>query len=176
MGNLETELISETEKELGAQIPEQLVSLSGSIFYEFKELPQKDTGSGATLSKEVTAYALLLERKTLSNLITQNYIASSSEWQDIAVEIKNFEGLSIAEKPKRLEAGSALNLKLAGAAKAVAKIDNATVSSALTGISRENLSEAMKQFGGVESIRATIRPMWKKSFPGNPAKIYIDTE
>jgi hypothetical protein len=31
----------------------------------------------------------------------------------------------------------------------------------------------MDEFAGIVSVKAAIRPIWKRSFPNNPSKIYV---
>ncbi len=176
LSTLESELKAEAEKELPALIPDELVFIKNGIFYDFRELPQKDSGNTATLSKEVTTYALVFRRDTLDDFIIKNYLATSTAWQGIEAEIKNFGELAITQKPTMLGAKDVFNLRFEGNATAIAKVDKEVIKTALAGISRVSTSETMVKFKGIESIRAIIRPMWKKSFPDNPEKIYVDIE
>ncbi len=173
---LESDLRSDAEKDFSTKIPEGLVSLQGNVVYEFRELPQKDSGDTTTLTKEVTAYAIMLNQASLSHKLASGYLASSTDWQDIEALINDFTSIRITDKPAKLEAGSTITLKLDGPAVAVAKVDKEAISNALSGIPRGSIGDTMNQFVGVKSIRATIRPMWKKSFPDSPAKIHVDTE
>jgi len=173
IATLEADLKSEVEKELATQIPEGLVSLGNSIIYEFKELAQSDLSSSATLNREVTAYAIMLRKSDLSSKIISAFLSDAEEWQNIPAVVKDFSGLAITLGSTGLNEDP-INIKLEGSVVAVADIDTKKLAETLTKLPRASISEAMKSYPGIETIKAAIRPIWKKSFPDSADKIYVE--
>ena len=161
------------EKNLESKIPEGLALLQGSIIYKSTELPQKDDNSSVILGKEVTAYAIMLNKKDLSDKITNDYTAKSSDWANIKSVIKDFSFLKIVNVPDSLETNDKINLEIKGTAKFLADINTNIISQKLLGVRKGDAAKLMDEFAGIKSLTATIRPIWKQSFPKNPSKIYI---
>lgn len=173
--SIDTEAQANLQKNLESKIPEGLTLLPGSIIYKSVELPQKDENSSVTLGKEVTAYALMLNKQDLSDKIVNEYIASSSDWDNIKSTIKDFSLLKIVNMPDSLETNDKINLQIKGLVKVSADIDASVISQKLLGAPKGDAAKLMDEFAGISSITATIRPIWKQSFPKNPSKIYVQT-
>ncbi len=172
---IETELTEELKKEVLAQIPNELIALTGSMVFNFKELPQQDSDSTATLSKEGTVYVFAINKESLSSKLIATEVSKIKEWENIPAVIKNLDGLRIETSLKLDDLASTkpLSLKLTGAALIEALLDLDLLSSKLAGISRDSISEVATNQPGILGIKATIRPMWKRSFPSSQSKIYI---
>lgn len=173
--SVDMELESSLAKNLQAKVPEGLVLLSGAIEYKSKELPQKEEASAVVLKKEMTAYAVMLNRQDLSDKITSEYIAKSAEWEGIEPTVKDYSTLKVIDLPADIETGSKLELQISGAIKVLADINTDIISQRLLGAPKGNVARLMDEFAGISSITATIRPIWKQSFPQNPSKIYVET-
>ncbi len=176
LSKLETEIKSELEKEIKAQIPDGLVLLNDSIFYSNKELPQKDEGSSVSLSLEVTSHALLLPKEILSQTMVKSLVGENADWQNIDAKIADFSALGIGGNTENpLNAGS-IDLNIVGQSLVEANIDNNLVIESLVGSKQKDMSSILSKFPGIIGAKAAIRPIWKKSFPENPSKIYINIE
>jgi hypothetical protein len=171
--SIDTETEANLAKSLASKVPEGLVLLPGSITYKSQELAQKEETSSILIGKEVTAYAVMLNKQDLSDAIVNNYIASSSSWKDIKAVVKDFSTLKVVSTPENLETSDKLDLQISGTAQVFADIDTAVISQKLLGVPKGNVAKLMDEFAGISSITATIRPIWKQSFPNNPAKIYV---
>jgi hypothetical protein len=55
----------------------------------------------------------------------------------------------------------------------VAEVDTDLVGQRLVGLSRKEVTKLMDEFAGISSIKVSIRPIWKQSFPENPLKIKV---
>jgi hypothetical protein len=171
--NIDSELQADLKKDLESKIPLELTLLSGSIIYKSAELPQKEGGSSVTLGKEVTAYAVMLNKQDLSEEITKEYISKLPEWDNIKPTINDFSLLNLTGLPNSLETGSKINLQINGKVKVWADIDTNIINQRLLGVPKGEAAKLMNEFGGIYSITAAIRPIWKQSFPDNPSKIYV---
>lgn len=171
--NVESEAQAELQKNLESKIPDGLTLIPGSILYKSEELIPKDESSSVALGKEVTAYAVMLNKQDLSDQIINEYVASSSDWMNIKSIIKDFSTLKIVNALDNLETSEKLSLQINGQVKVLADIDANVVRQKLLGAPKGKAAELMDEFAGISSITATLRPVWKQSFPGNSSKIYI---
>lgn len=171
--SIDVEAQTSLGKSLQSKVPDGLVLLPGAITYSSQELPQKEDGSSVILGKEVTTYAVLLNKQDLSDQIVAEYIASSSDWNNIKSSVKDFSLLKVVSLPDNLETGNQISLQIQGTAPVSADIDANLISQKLSGAPKGDASKLMNEFPGIESMTATIRPIWKQSFPNNPSKIYV---
>lgn len=176
LSKLESEIKSETEKEIRAQVPDGLVLLNNSIFYTKKELPQKDEGSSVSLTLEVTAHALLLPQNILSNEITLALVGKDANWEGIQTRVSDFSTLSIGTSTENPINAGLVDLSIVGTSPIEANIDNSLVIESLLGSRQKDMSSILGQFPAIIEAKAAIRPIWKKTFPENPSKIYINIE
>ena len=174
LGNMRGDMESAVKKELESKIPEGVVLLEGAIRYETKELPQKEDGSSVIIGEDITAYAMMLNTEDLKNKILTEHILNDANWQNIKPTIKDFSPLRVENLPEGLDAGNQ-SFKITGTAKVLADIDTLVISERLAGKSRKDTPKLIDEFAGISSITATIRPMWKRSFPENPSKIHVET-
>ena len=173
--NIDSEVQADLEKDLQSKIPDGMTLLSGSILYKSKELPQKEESSSVVIEKEVTAYAVMLNTQNLSDQITKQYVSESPNWSGIKSEIKNFLLLNVAGMPNDLKTGDKISLQIKGKAKVWAKIDTNIINQKLLGAPKKEVAKLMDEFAGISSITATIRPIWKQSFPKDSLKIHVQT-
>lgn len=173
--SMDAEIESDLEKELASKVPDGLALLPGAIIYASSELPQKEDSSSVTIEKEVTAYAIMLNRQDLSNIIVSEYVANSPDWSGITASINDFSGLSVVKKPENINSGEKIGLSLRGKAKTWAEVDPSKISERVAGISRKDTPKLIDEFAGISSIKVTIRPIWKQSFPADSSKIHVKT-
>ena len=69
-----------------------------------------------------------------------------------------------------------LSLSLRGGANIVWTYDESLLRKSLAGqgTDRDNLKRILSFHSGIKEISAKVRPIWKHSFPSNPAKINIE--
>lgn len=173
---LESEIKTNIEKEIHSQVPDGLVLLNGGIFYTKKELPQKDEGSSVSLTLELTAHALLLPLETLSNEITNNTVGSDSNWEGIESKVSDFSPLSISTNTENPVNAGVVDIKISGSAPIESVIDTNVIIGRLVGTKQKDMSTILGNFPGIVEAKAAIRPIWKKTFPENSAKIYINIQ
>ena len=171
--SIDTEAQADLKKDLETKVPDGLALFSDSIMYKSEDLPQKEDGSSVVLGKEVTAYAIMLNAQDLSQKITGEYVSGLAEWKDIKSIVKDFSLLKITGKPDNLDAIGKIDLKISGKAKVSADIDTSLINQKLVGAPKKAAGNLMDEFAGISSIRATVRPIWKQSFPEDAAKIHV---
>jgi hypothetical protein len=175
LDNIDTEIRTALQKELSSKVPAGLALLSNSIIYESRDLPQKDDGNSAVIGKELTAYAIMLNIQDLAEKIADKYTTESADWNKIKATVKDFSLLEIIDKPTDTEIGGKLELQIKGKAKILADINTSDISLRLVGSPRQDTKELLTEFAGISGITATIRPMWKQSFPSDPQKLRVQT-
>ncbi|HEY4479896.1 MAG TPA: hypothetical protein VJB58_00280 [Candidatus Paceibacterota bacterium] len=166
------------DKDLVAKIPDGYTLLSGAVSYESSELPQSEASSGVLVGKEVTAYALILNSSQLSKKIVTEYSDEIPGWINIPSSIQDFSGVSLKNSISKdaVEAGESLTLTIGGEAGFVADIDADVIKTRLVGSKKAQVSEIIDEFEGISSIKVTLRPIWKRSFPGDASKISVFLE
>jgi hypothetical protein len=173
--SIDSETEIKLEKNLESKVPEGLTLLSGSIIYKSNELPPKEEASSMLIGKEITAYAIMLNKQDLSNAIIDEYISKSADWNNIKSIIKDFSLLKMVNAPDNLETGDKINLQIKGTVNVLADIDTNIIAQRLLGAPKKDAAKLIDEFAGISSVTATIRPIWKQSFPQNPSKIYVQT-
>jgi hypothetical protein len=175
MQSIDSEVQNSLQKELAGKVPEGLVILPGAISYDSKELQPKESSSSVDIGKEITAYAVLFDKQSLSDAITERYMASSTDWNNIKPVIKDFSPLSISGLPSNLTNSGNLSLNIKGTAKVLADIDINLINQKLLGVPKTTVGKLMDEFPGIQNLSATIRPVWKQVFPTNSSKIHVET-
>lgn len=170
---LSEELRTSVSREFSSKVPEGLTLLEGSIMTEERELPQVENGSTVLFGKEVTAYALLINKEDLSKIIVSTYASNSIDWENIPAHIVDFDKLKITKKPNRIDSENTMNITVEGSVEIRAIVPTLDLEERLAGTKKADLSQNMAAFPGIVSMQTTIRPMWKKSFPGDPSKIKV---
>lgn len=172
---LDAEIEESLKKDLGSKVPAGLVLLDGAVSYKSRELPQQEEAPGVTLVKEVTGYAIMLNAEDLSNLLTNKYAAADPQWSGIKPIVQDFSLLKISGIPESLENTDKITLQLSGQAEVLADLNTEALAQRLLGAPKSDAGKLMSEFPGISGLTATIRPIWKQSFPTDPSKIYIKT-
>lgn len=178
LANTESEAKIKLEREISSKIPKGLTLLKEAIVYDSSELPQTEDSSGVLIGKEVTAYAILLNSQNLSNKISSEYSDQISGWVNTGSFINDFSSLSITNSIDKsaLETNGKIAVNIKGEAKLIADIDLEDIKNRLIGANKKEAANIVDEFGGISSIKVTLRPIWKRSFPGDASKITIQTQ
>lgn len=175
LASVDAELTAFIEDDLKAKVPEGLSLLPNSVVYEFADLPQKEESSSVLIGREATAYALMLNRSDLSNKIVSEYISKYPGWDGIKSFVSDFSSLVIDKQLNKAEIGQKIELKVKGKTTILADIDTEMIGQKLVGAPKKDAAKLIDEFAGISSVKATIKPMWKQSFPANLSKIRVQT-
>lgn len=127
----------------------------------------------AVVTEEGKIFVVLFKRaditKAILKKIVENYAGEK-------VDIKNLESLQFTMSPQNGDAlvgGAKLDFSLKGNPELSWVVDNVAVKKAILGISKESFNSILGQFPAVERAQASVRPMWKGSFPDDPNRISV---
>lgn len=176
LSTLDAGLTEAVSKEFDSKVPEGLVLLKDSIVFDYRETAQKEESSKVTLGREVDAYAILLNKEDLSEMISTKYLEGNPEWQNMPSLINDFSGLRISKKPNAVPNNGNIDLGVEGEATIFAQVDVDAVVAGLAGIEKKNINSLIESMPNVSSMKVTLRPVWKQSFPENPSKIEVKLE
>lgn len=176
LGLLDANLTEAVSKEFDSKVPEGLVLLKDSIVFDYRETAQNEDSSKVTIGREVDAYAILLNKDDLSKMISAKYLEGNPEWQNMPSLIKDFSGLRVSKKPNAVPSNGNINLGIEGSATIFAHVDVDAIVAKLSGIEKKNINALIESMPNVSSMKVTLRPIWKQSFPENPSKIEVKLE
>lgn len=173
---INSELRITLEKDLKTKIPEDLVFLKEAVIFENKELSETESSSNVVIGSEVTAYAILLNKEDLSRLIAKNYLNGLADWTGLQPFIKDFSNLKISTKPSKIDNLTDFNLKIDGQTSVFAQVNKDVLIGSLVGINRSQVPKIISQNPAILSLKVTLRPIWKRSFPTDLNKIDLKIE
>lgn len=176
LSEIDASLTEAVSKEFDSKVPEGLVLLKDSIVFDYRETTQKEESSKVVIGRQVDAYAILLNKEDLSKMVSEKYLEGNPEWQNMPSVINDFSSLRISKKPGVLPNNGNINLGLEGEATVFAKVDLDGVVGKLVGIEKKNINSLIESMPNVSSMKVTLRPIWKQSFPENPSKIEVKLE
>lgn len=166
---LRAELIAKAR----AQIPEHFILFDGAAFVSFDNDPDPGTSAPpTTISVRGSLVGVMFDRKALSSAIAA--IVPSSE--KIPVLVRNLNTLSFsfkdsAQSPERL---TAIEFSLSGNAHMVGDIDYADLAKNLAMVeNRSRFNDVIRRYGGIRRAEADIMPVWRRTFPKDPADITV---
>lgn len=176
LSQVDSSLTEALTKDLESKVPEGLVLLKDAIVFDRRETSQKEESSKVTIGRQVDAYAILLNKEDLSEIVSERYLDGNPEWQNIPSLINDFSGLKMSKKPNTVPGSGNISLGIEGEAVLFAAVDTNKVTESLSGIEKKNINSLIESMPNVSSMKVTLRPVWKQSFPENPSKIEVKLE
>jgi hypothetical protein len=170
-----TELKNALEKdartELLSKIPKDSFYFPALSTVTFTDLP--DTSSSkdtSTLREKITVTGAIVPKSTFTSFLATKSI---QKFDGSDIELTNGDKIVVSTaNPADINTES-LSIGVKGTGTFVAIIDISTVPQLLAGIPRKSFTTALSSLKGLERAEATIRPLWRVSFPKDPAKIKI---
>ncbi len=169
---MKTGIEADLNKELLSKLDPNLVVLKGAILYDFKELPQTDSSGGAIIKEEGKASAIAFDKNDLSAFIKKEALKS---WDTLPAQISSFDQISLAfDSPDwRPLKSDLVSVKISGTAPFTSLVDKAIIRERLVGKSKSELLNIINDSKAILSAKASVRPIWKGSFPSDANKIHI---
>jgi hypothetical protein len=175
--NLTKVLREKLLREAQEKLPDNLILFPDAVFYTFTNVLDNSvlaTEKDVKFTLKGTLDAVLFDADILGNKIARERFVVA---KDEKITVLNVSDISFAWKiptsapPKEGESASFL---LTGSAKAVWGVDINLVKTTLAGKNKTDFSLLLKPFTGLESSRADVTPFWRKVFPKDTNKIYVN--
>mgnify|MGYP001607887879 CR=1 FL=1 len=105
-------------------------------------------------------------------IIKKQFLVS---WQNIPSGINSFDKMNLTFDNTVWVSSQAdpVGVKISGSAEFVASIDDKVLVDSLLGKSKAELGNIINNSTIIESATASVRPVWRSSFPDNASKIKI---
>lgn len=171
---LETKLRTKARSDLG---PSQIGYDQGMIVELADAALSKAPSSSpdkAVVSQTGTLYFLTMNRDELTRAIVRSLIPS---WNGEDVLINNLETieLGLAETSgESLWKSEKLDITLKGTPSLDWKVDEAAIKKVILGAPKDSFNAILAQFPTIDRAKATIHPVWKRSFPTKEKDIIVE--
>jgi len=173
--SLEAGLKDSLLTEAKAQVPSDYVLFTNLVQISYSDLPQSaPTDKGVTVNRHAEFSGVMFRKEDLSTFLASKKLTGATNVQGIS--FTNLESLDFAfatgTQIDLLKADS-LNFTVSGDTKAVYFVPEEALKSDLAGISKNTLTDILKNYPTIETATAVIHPFWSGSFPNDPSKIKI---
>ncbi len=170
---LKTSLKDDLIKEVFSKKPEQFILFKDNYYTQCNDLADDTTGSEYKISEECSINAFLFNEEELATYVAKNKIkAFDNAKVDIIWNDNNTVSLlGSTEKPWN---ETSLKARFAGPAQIVWFFDKDEIINSVIGQDKSIINSVIENnSSSLTEIQATIRPMWKKTFPESTKSIKI---
>lgn len=170
--SLESSMGSDLAASLKA--PAGYILLPGAATTTYQELPLASSGTAgqATVTVEAVAEGVAFPETALAGAL-----AASGTTTGAGATLGSGTTLTLAPTSAfPATANDPFSFALSGTAILVAKVDPATIATAVAGKSRSEAQIALANYPEVKSAILILRPFWRGSFPADPSQITVTTE
>jgi len=173
--NLDKILNEDLIKELYQKKPDQYEIFKGNYFISYKNIPDTELNSDKyVLTEEGTINALMFKKDSLADFIAKQKIKDFSGdpvellWADDSI-------VSIVSTNSEPWMENSIKVKFSGDVRIVWSYDSKALSGYLVGQNKSIIDDLVndKFKTSIKSLRAIIRPQWKKTFPENPSRVKL---
>ncbi len=166
---LKSQLDASLASQMAANVPTGFLAISGSLAATYDNVSQTGSGATAQLAESASATEALVRVSDLAAAVAAQ-----------SVQGYNNEAIAFADPTKVTVSSSGsgalgpLPVTIGGSLNLVWQFDSGAIKQALAGKSRSSFEQIIAGFEpAVSSAKATIRPLWKATFPENPDQITI---
>lgn len=172
--NIETALRDKLIEEAQAQVPAEFILFPSLSTVSFEDMPQSSsTDNAVTINERGNFYGVIFKKADLAEYIKQKKL-SLPETQRISIQgLENLTFAFTGNPPADLLNASQVSFTVSGTATAILTTDEAALKKDLAGKSKSDLASILKNYPGIASADATIRPFWKSSFPDDEKNITL---
>ena len=174
--DLKNNLNSDLIKEIYSKVPEQYILFKDDYYINCDDLPDVSLEGGYKITEECSINAITFNKDELSLFIAQNKI---KDFDNSKVDIlwNDNDTVSLQGSTNKPWNENSLKATFTGPANIVWVVDTQKIVDSILGQDKSiigSIIEENKNF--VTEIKATIRPMWRNTFPQDRNKIkVIDT-
>lgn len=171
--NIKSELI----KEAYATKPQSSVLFADASYIDYLSLPDSSPSADKVeISESAAFYGIIFDEAKLSSYVAKKNLPDY-DGAPVNLTMDDNAAVSISNNSKvNPWESDILSLSLRGGANIVWTYDESLLRKSLAGqgTDRDNLKRILSFHSGIKEISAKVRPIWKHSFPSNPAKINIE--
>ncbi len=170
---LRTSLTEKLNAGVMAQIPAGYVVFDNSFTYEINSFDSSvvyGTTEEFDVSLKGSVVAYIFEEQQLAGEIAKKLI---SQYDGSPVRLSDKGDIKMQVDTGTTEDAQTIKFKLTGEPTVTWIIDEEAVKNSLVGISKKEFDNKLAEFAGVDTGKATIRPLWKKTFPKSSDKIEV---
>ena len=170
---LKNTLKSDLVKEVYSKKPEQYVLFKDNYYTQCNDLADDSTSGGYKISEECSINAIVFNKEELSSFIAKNKI---KDFDNSSVDImwNDNDSVSLLGSTEKPWNEISLKVRFAGPAQIVWSYDVNVILSSIIGQDKSIINSVIENNkNSLTEIQATIRPMWKNTFPENSKKIKI---
>ncbi len=158
-----------------AQIPPAFSFFPGSIVLKFEDVPQELSESSSSVVKvRATVFVFFFDTTLLTKKIASSAV---NDYKGEPLSISNMQALlfSFLDPVGNIVLSdiNSIRFLIKGDALFVWKIDTDKLIAEAVGKNKKDLGKIIGTLGYVKRAEATVRPMWKTTFPSDPAKISV---
>lgn len=171
---LKASLKDQLIEEARAQVPADFVLYPTLSTITYEDGPQSSsTDKTVNVNESGSFYGVIFKKSDLAQYIKTKKLSIP---ENQAIEVIGLPELELAfdgAAPSDLLKSTQIDFKVNGTATAVWLTDETSLKKDLSGQSKNDLSIVLKNYPGILSADAIIRPFWKTSFPPLPADITV---
>ena len=170
---LESALREELTAKARAEAPDDFILLPGLATFTFEDKPQTESGEGtATVNLKANLLGVMFKKTELSRALAEKETRISA---GETVEFETFEKISasFAGQEPDLLAGDRVDFRISGTATLLWSTDELALINDLLGKSKSEISTILRNYPTIRMANATVRPLWRRTFPDQPEKITI---
>lgn len=171
---LESQLKTELMQQAESQVPEDFILFGTLSNISFDELAETNaTDNGVTVNERGNFYGVMFKKSDFARYIAskKTEIGASEvvTLPDVENIVLNFSGTAPADLLK----ADTITFEATGLTKLVWVTDESALKGDLAGVKKGEVPAILKNYTGVQSANAVLRPFWKTEFPKDPSKIKI---
>ncbi len=171
--DLQNTLKDELVKEAYATQTDEYILFKDDYYTECSDLPDDISASDYKITEECSIYAIMFDKNELSEFIAQNKITGFDN-SKVDVLWDDSDIVTISGSTAEPWTENSLSAKFFGPAEVVWQFDPSSILNAIVGQDKSVIDSVMENSTSTLSqIQATIRPMWRSTFPDDANKIKI---
>lgn len=160
-----------------ARVESLVTASSGNVVFSQLLLLTFETPSitrgadGQAVVRERLVATLPLFAETLFARVLAS--ATRADAGKASVRIEDFSALSVRKAATQDVSQGTIDLLISGSALLEWEVDVEALGRALAGAPKASFENIISGYEGIEKAHAAVRPMWRKTFPADPASIQI---
>jgi hypothetical protein len=160
-------------KEVYSEKPDQYILFKDNYYTQCSDLPDDSTSGDYKISEDCTINAIMFDKTELSSYIAKDKI-TDFDGSDVDILWNDNDIVVLTGTTEKPWNETSLKAKFVGPAQIVWSYDANEIINSIIGKDKSAVNSVLDKYkNSVTEIQATIRPMWKNTFPDNASKIKI---